>query len=193
MCILRFVLSSTVILHIQMCSIPNPDIHMTFRLSGGILRPRRELRVLPGPPAVPRSDPSRLGLRALLHPLRHPIRRDGPPPPRAPLSWRGALFLWHGIPSSRGLTQPGAQHAGLHAQHLQWDVWPQHALHLCVPQWQRVHQPAVTALLRNERRHCLVNRTQILWRQIDTFFRFKCYLFICVFIYLFIYLLASSI
>jgi len=128
------------------------------RLSWWILWLRRELWVLPRPAIVPCSDSRRLGLCALLCPCWHPIRSNGPPPSRAPLSRRGALFLWHRLSPSCGLTQSRAQYAGLNAQHLQRDVWPQHTLHDCVPQWQRIHQPAVTALLRNERRHCLVNR-----------------------------------
>lgn len=129
----------------------NPDVFSSpphdHRLRG-VLWLRGELRVLPRPTIVPGSDTSRPGLRALLWPRWHPIRGHRPappaPPPPAPppcgptLSRGGAVLLRLGVPPPppppRGLAQPRARGSGLHAQHLQRDVWPRHALHHGVPQ-----------------------------------------------------------
>ena len=171
----------------------------THRLSCWILRLGRELRVLPRPAIVPGSDSSRPGLRPLLRPRWHPIGSHRPPtptptptppPPGAPLSRGDAVFLRHGVPPPGGLTQSGAPHTGLDAQ---WDVWARHALHHRVPQWQRIHQPTVTTLLRNERRHCLViqltpNDKAHLDFEGKSMLFFCCPLFIDLFIHSFIYL-----
>lgn len=95
------------------------------RLSKWVLRPGRELRLLPsGASIVTGPDTSWSTLRPLLGPHRHPSRGYGPPPAGPPpFQWRTTL-LWYHVSPPRGLSQPRAWHPGALAQHLFWSVWP---------------------------------------------------------------------
>lgn len=127
------------------------------RLSKRVLRPGRELRLLPsGTPIFAGPDPSRSPFRALLRPHGHPPWKYGPPPARAPPLQRRAALLWYHVPPSGGLSQPGARHPGAPAQHLLRGVRPQSTLYLTVTQRQRIQQPPVPPALRNERGHSVV-------------------------------------
>lgn len=128
------------------------------RLSKRVLRPRRELWLLPSGTAIfTGPDPSRSPIRALLRPHGHPPRKYGPPPARTPPLQRSTALLRYHVPPSGGLPQPGAWHPGAPAQqHLLWGVWPKSTFYLIVAERQWIQQPPVPPPLGNERGHRVV-------------------------------------
>lgn len=75
------------------------------RLSKRVLRPGRELWLLPsGASVVAGPDPGRSPIRALLRPHGHPSRRYGPPPAWSPPLQRSAALLRYHVPPPRGLS-----------------------------------------------------------------------------------------